>query len=185
MKFLIDFKKFSVNESEDEEAGYGNDYFVDKKNGKNYNYYFKINESGDGEERGIVFKVGKFSKSELINDAEKSYGVISIEEMAPNDMDDYLVNDVEYESDTEKTFSLGEEEMNETFDILGKVLDNYLSKNPKVTKIYDEILENLEMDLEEYSKYVDSFLNRWSKGRWKSQEGSTAKTIIYTKTAHE
>ena len=106
MKFLTDFKNFSLNE--DEEAGYGNDYFVDKKIGKNYNYYFKINESGDGEERGIVFKVGKFSKSELIEDAEKSYCVVSIEEMAPNDMDDYLVNEVEYESDTDKTFSLGE-----------------------------------------------------------------------------
>lgn len=183
MKFLIDFKKFSLNE--DEESGYGNDYFVDKKNGKNYNYYFKVNESGDGEERGIVFKVGKFSKSEIINEAEKSYCVLSIEEMAPNDMDDYLVNDVEYESDSEKTFSLNDEEMNETFDILEKVLDNYLTRNPKVTKIYDEILENLDMDSDEYSEYIVSFLKRWSKGRWSSQGGSNSKSIIYTKTAHE
>lgn len=166
-----------------EEAGYGNDYFADEKVEKAQHYFFKI-EEGE-EEIGLILKIGKFSKSGVISENEKNYGVLHLEIMDPNDMDDYLVNDSEYRSREDEGFSLTNEVMSQAFFIITKSLDNYLQKNPKVTKFYDEILENLGMSRKEYLDFISPKIKSWSKGRWKIQEGNSEKSLIYTKTSHE
>ena len=100
-------------------------------------------------------------------------------------MDDYLVNDSEYRSREDEGFSLSNEVLSQAFFIITKSMDNYLQKNPKVTKFYDEILENLGMDREEYSDFISPRIRTWSRGRWKIQEGNSEKSLIYTKTSHE
>jgi hypothetical protein len=164
-----------------ENAGYGNDYFVNKKEGKTQHYYFKVD---DGEnEIGLIFKIGKFSKTGDISDPEKSYGVIHIEKLSPDDMDDYLVNDAEYRSNDDK-FSLPQNVLNQAFDIYKEALDDYLEKNPKVNKFYDEILENLDMGIEEYNDFISPVIRKWSR-RWKIQGGPNQNVLIYTKRTHE
>jgi hypothetical protein len=59
MRFIKDFKNYRINE----EAGYGNDYFVDQKVEKSQYYFFKVGE-GDNE-IGVIVKIGKFAKSEF------------------------------------------------------------------------------------------------------------------------
>jgi hypothetical protein len=178
MKYIKNFTSYLVNE----EAGYGNDYFVDKKIDKSKYYFFKV---GEGEEEtGIIIKIGKFSKEGVISDSEKSYCVTHIEQISTNDLDDYLVNDSEYQSNEDVKFSLSSDLLNQTFKIYKKTLDDYLEKNPKVTKIYDEILENLDMNPEEYKDFISSVIRSWSKKRWKIQEGASQNVLIYTKTAH-
>lgn len=178
MRHIKKFSAYSINE----EAGYGNDYFVDKKVDKSRYYFFKVG-SGD-EETGIIIKIGKFSKSGVISDAEKTYGVVHIEQISPDDMDDYLVNDDEYQSNDEIKFSLSQNLLNQIFQVYKKTLDDYLEKNPKVTKIYDEILENLDIDTEDYKEFISSIIRSWSKKRWKIQEGASSNVLIYTKTSH-
>ena len=179
MRFIKDFKAYEINE----EAGYGNDYFVDQKVEKSQYYFFKIGEGDD--ETGLIVKIGKFAKSAIISENEKSYGVIHIEPIDVNDMDDYLVNDSEYRSREDDKFSIQSDLLAQAFDIIEKAMDNYLEKNPKVTKFYDEMLENLEMSSEEYTSFVTPKIEEWSEGRWSVQSGSTQNVLIYMKTSHE
>lgn len=179
MKFIKDFKNYRLNE----EAGYANDYYVDQKVEKSQYYFFKAGEGKD--EIGLIAKIGKFSKSSIISETEKSYGVIHLETITPNDMDDYLVNDSEYKSKDDVKFPIPSDLLNQTFVIIQKALDNYLEKNPKVTKFYDEILENLDMSPEDYTSFITPKIEEWSDGRWSIQSGATQSVLIYTKTSHE
>ena len=117
MRFIKDFKAYEINE----DAGYGNDYFVDQKVEKSQYYFFKI---GEGDEIGIIVKIGKFAKSAIISENEKSYGVIHIESINVDDMDDYLVNDSEYMSREDEKFSIPSDLLAQTFDIIEKALGN-------------------------------------------------------------
>lgn len=184
MKFLEKFNTYKKEEHPiNEDAGYGNDYFVDEKVEKSQYYFFKVEDRG--EETGLILKIGKFSKSEVISENEKNYCVLHFESISPDDMDDYLVNDSEYMSKEDEVFSLPLDVLNQAFVIVTKALDTYLEKNPKVTKIYDEILENLDMTREEYTEFISPKIKAWSRGRWKIQEGSSEKVLIYTKASHE
>jgi hypothetical protein len=178
MKHIKNFSSYLIKE----DAGYGNDYFVNKKIDKSQYYFFK---TGEGEEEtGIIIKIGKFSREGIISESEKSYCVVHIEQISPNDMDDYLVNDSEYQSNEDLKFSLSPDILSQAFKIYKKTLDDYLEKNPKVTKIYDEILENLDMESEEYKDFISSVIRSWSKKRWTIQEGASQNVLIYTKTSH-
>lgn len=179
MKFIKDFKNYKLNE----DAGYGNDYFVDQKVGKSQYYFFKVGEGED--ETGLIIKIGKFAKSTVISESERSYGVIHIESITPEDMDDYLVNDSEYRSKEDQAFAIAPDLLNQAFVIVQKAMDNYLEKNPKVTKFYDEMLENLDMSSEEYTSFVTPKIEGWSEGRWSVQSGATQNVLIYMKTSHE
>jgi hypothetical protein len=177
MRHIKSFDSYKLFEN----AGYGNDYFVNKKEDKTQHYYFKVD---DGEkEVGLIFKIGKFSKTGDISDSEKSYGVVHLEKLDPDDMDEYLVNDTDYRSNDDK-FSLSSGVLTQAFEIYKEVLDDYLEKNPKVNKFYDEILENLEMTKDEYSDFIFPVIRKWSK-RWKIQDGPNQNVLIYTKRTHE
>lgn len=180
MEFLKYFKDYLLNEKE----GIGNNYFHVKKMDKSYDYFFKIGEQTD-EERAFIIKIGKFSKSDIINDAETSYAVLSIEELDPSDMDAFLIDDAPFKSREDAKISITMEELSKISEILEKALDDYLEKNPKVTKIYDEFLENLEIGTEEYINYTKNTISLWSRGRWNTQEGGSSRSIIHTKLAHD
>jgi hypothetical protein len=100
-------------------------------------------------------------------------------------MDDYLVNDSEYKSKEDEKFSLPLDLLNQAYVIIQKSLDNYLEKNPKVTKFYDEILENLDMNPDDYTSFITPKIEEWSGGRWSIQSGATENVLIYMKTSHE
>ena len=179
MEFLKYFKSYILTEAE----GFGNNYFQVKKEDKSYNYYFRVGDQTD-EERGFIIKMGKFSKNDIITDAESNYCVMSIEEIEPGDMEDFLVNEAPYKSRENEMVAITAEELSKISEILEKIFDDYLDKNPKVTKIYDEFLENLDMNKEEYINYSKNTISIWSKGRWSSQDGSNDKSILYTKISH-
>lgn len=180
MEFLKYFKDYIINENE----GFGNSYFHEKKIDKSCCYFFKIGDQTE-KERGIIIKVGKFSKNDIISDAEGVYGVISIEEISTDDMDSFLVDKAPYKSREEDKISLTIEELTKISEILEKILDDYLQKNPKVVKLYDELLENIEMDSTEYANFMINTISIWSKGRWNAQEGSNSKSLVYTKLSHD
>jgi len=179
MEFLKYFKDYMLNEEE----GLGNNYFHVKKMDKSYDYFFKTGDKSD-HERAFIIKLGKFSKNDIINDAEQSYVVLSIEEITPEDMDSFLIDEAPFKSRENEKISITIDELTKISDILEKALDDYLEKNPKVTKIYDEFLENIEIGTEEYMNFTKNTISIWSKGRWNTQTGANSKSILHTKLSH-
>lgn len=180
MQFLKNFKAYIMNESE----GFGGNYFHVKKMDKSYYYFFKI-ENDESEERAFMIKFGKFSKGSLITDAESSYAVLSIEEISTEDMEAFLVDETPFKSREDESISINMDELTKISTILTKALDDYLEKSPKVNKIYDEFLENIDMPQEDYLNYSINTFNIWSKGRWNTQEGSSSKSLVHTKLSHD
>jgi len=179
MEFLKYFKAYMLNEEE----GLGNNYFHVKKMDKSYDYFFKIGDKSE-HERAFIIKIGKFSKNDIINDTEQSYAVLSIEEISPESMDAFLIDEAPFKSTENEMISVTMDELTKISNILERALDDYLEKSPKVTKIYDEFLENIEIGTEEYVNFTKNTISIWSKGRWNTQSGSNPKSILHTKLSH-
>ena len=167
-----------------ESEGFGNNYFHEKKIDKDYYYFFKTGDQTE-DERGFIVKMGKFSKNSITTEAESSYAVMSIEEISPMDMDSYLVDDAPYKSKSDEKILTNIQDLNKISVIIEKILDDYLQKAPKVVKIYDELLENLDIDREEYTNFMVNLIKVWSKNRWSAQSGSNDKVVVYNKLAHD
>lgn len=178
MKHIKIYENF-VNEGD----GFGRDYFVKKKDGKTLRYFFKI----DGEEDTLCFiiSIGKLSRKTTIESAENSYAVISVEPISQAIMDDYLVNDTDYKSRSKEEFDLTKSELMRFYFILSECLKDYLENNPKVSIIYDELPLNINIETEDYMSYIKNQMDEWSYGKWSIQEGSSLRTVIYTKRDHE
>jgi hypothetical protein len=177
MKHLKLFENF-LNED-----GYGRDYFVKKKEGKLYKYFFKI--EGEEDDLGFIVSIGKLSRNLTIESAENSYAVLSVQPMSTVIMDDYLVSDSDYRSREDDVFTLTKSEFMRFYKIVGESIKDYLQNNPKVSTIYDEITLNLEKDYKEYMSGVKNLMDSWSYNKWSIQEGPSSKILIYTRRDHE
>ena len=166
-----------------EENGFGRDFFVKKKDGKVSRYYFKI--EGEDEDHGLVVNIGKLSRGSSIDEAENSYCVISVEPIKISVLDDYLVKETDYKSREDDDFDLTKSEFMRFYRILGEAIKDYLQNNPKVSKIYDEIPLNLNIDLSEYKDRVTSLMDEWSYEKWSLQNGSEKRTLLFTRRDHD
>jgi hypothetical protein len=178
MKHIKLFEHF-LSESD----GYGRDFFFKKKDGKVTNYFFKV-EGVEGD-FGFVLAIGKLSRNISIDEAENSYGVISVQPMQESVMDDYLSKDGDYRSREDDEFMLETSEFMRFYKIVGECIKDYLQNNPKVTTLYDEIPLNLEIDLNDYKDTVEALIDEWSYDKWGSQEGPAHRTLVYTRRDHE
>jgi hypothetical protein len=68
---------------------------------------------------------------------------------------------------------------------MGECIKDYLQNNPKVSKIYDEIPLNLEIDMDQYKDRTETLMDQWSYGKWSVQEGSTERTLLYSRRDHD
>ena len=166
-----------------EENGFGRDFFVKKKDGKVSRYYFKI--EGEDEDHGLVVNIGKLSRGSSIDEAENSYCVISVEPIKISVLDDYLVKETDYKSREDDDFDLTKSEFMRFYRILGEAIKDYLQNNPKVSKIYDEVPLNLNIDLSEYKDRVTSLMDEWSYEKWSLQDGSEKRTLLFTRRDHD
>ena len=178
MRYIKLFEQFLL-----EEDGFGRDFFVKKKDGKVSKYFFKI--EGEEETLGFIINIGKLSRGSSIDEAENSYAVISAEPIRVSTLDDYLVNETDYKSREDEEFSLTKSEFMRFYKILSESIKDYLQNNPKVSKIYDEIPLNLDMELSEYQDRVESLMDEWSYEKWSVQDGSSERTLMYTRRDHD
>jgi hypothetical protein len=179
MKHIKLFEQFLLLE----EDGFGRDFFVKKKEGKVSKYFFKI--EGEDDNLGFIVNIGKLSRESSIDDAENSYAVISVEPIKVSVLDDYLVKETDYKSREDDEFSLSKSEFMRFYKILSEAIKDYLQNNPKVSKIYDEIPLNLDFEISEYQDKVESLMDEWSYERWSVQEGTSDRTLMYTRRDHE
>lgn len=178
MKHIKLFEQFLF-----EEDGFGRDYFFKQKDGKVSRYFFKV--EGEEETLGFIISIGKLSRESSIDEAENSYCVISVEPMKESVMDDYLVRETDYKSREDDEFSLGRSEFMRFYKIMGECVKDYLQNNPKVSKIYDEIPLNLEIDMDEYEDRTETLMDQWSYGKWSVQDGSNERTLLYSRRDHD
>lgn len=179
MKHIELYENF-LSESKD---GYGRDYFIMKKEGKVFKYFFKI--KGEDDDLCFIANIGKFSRKISIESAENSYAVLSIEPIEESIMDDYLVNETGYKSKKDSRFKLNNSEFIRFYNIIGKAIQDYLEKNGKVSTIYDETLMNLDFEYDEYLDIINEVIDSWGYERWGVQEGPSSDVIIYSKRDHE
>lgn len=171
MRKIFTFDKF-VNENYVNEDGYGDLPFFFAKNGDVSNYFFKV-DAGDAQ-RGFVIGVGKFSKFSQPSEAKAEYSVLSITELPVDAIDQAVIDKGNYETN-ENTVEVDERELNKILDMLSKCVSDYLEKNPKVAKFYDEMQGNLKNT--QYTAKMTSFLDKWpgGHGAWKLQEVEAGK----------
>lgn len=177
MKHLILFENF-LNED-----GYGKNYFYPEKREKSIFYYFKINEGDD--QRGFILKISKNCVLTTPEGSENSYACLRIEPISVATMDDHLVNDASYKPREDDMIEFSsDEEFPSVYKIVSKAIEDYIQKNPKVTRIYDEMLMNLSISRKKYKSIIGSMMNEWSYEKWTMQDGPERNLIIFQKRDH-
>lgn len=180
MKHIKLFENFKINED-----GYGRDYFVRKKDGKTYNYYFKISREEDSDNRCFILSIGKLSRNITIDDAENSYCVLNIQEISEAVMDDFLVNGSDYKTREDDEFKVTKSEIMRMYDIISECIKDYLKNSPKVSQIYDQVCLNIDVNFREYKSISKSLMSGWSYDKWAIQSEISDRTLLYTKRDHD
>lgn len=164
------------------EDGYGKNYFHAEKREKAIYYFFKINEGED--QKGFILKISKNCVLATPEGSENSYACIRIEPILVSTMDDHLVNDADFKPREDDQIDIGRDEFSRVYSIVCKAIEDYVQKNPKVTKIYDEMLLNLSIPRGRYKTIVSSMMEEWSYGKWSMQDGPERNLLIFQKREH-
>lgn len=160
------------------EDGYGALPFFVSKNGDSFNYLFKIDV--DDAHKSIAFVVGKFSKFAQPTEGKTEYAVLSTMELPEEKLDQAVVDKGNFEP-TNKEFAVSERQLNRILEIEGQCIADYLQKNPKVSRFYDE--QQAFMKNPEYNKRLQLSLDKWvgGPGTWHLQEVDAGKLNIIIK----
>lgn len=150
------------------EDGYGEQAFLYTKNGDVANYFFKV-EGVSEAPRGFVLSIGKFSKFAQPSEAKQEYAVLGLTELPVDKLDQAVIDKGVFEINNNQ-IDLNERELNKVLDVMAKCAGDYLEKNSKVTKMYDEVQGTLKNLM--YNEKLVTFLNDWpgGAGAWKLQE---------------
>lgn len=176
MKNLLYFKNWeSISESD----GFGTSSFLLKKEKDQYNYFFNLEEKKT--ERGFHLIIGKYSEKEVISGSKNSYCVLGLYEIAKELIDDIAIGKSEIPSSNNERFKVDENEVSRILECVSKCLLDYLEKNSKVSRIYDEIQENLYFKGKgNYLEYMKSVIGP-TIGDWSIQEGSDKNSVLISR----
>jgi hypothetical protein len=141
LKKFQDFVDSKINESD----GFGTYPFLLKKEGDLYYYFYQL-ELENGGQKGFMLVVGKYSKYETLEGPKNSHAVLNINEISPEIIEDIAINKEDIPEINEEKFSLSDNNLSRFMEQISKCLDNYLNKNPKVVRIFDEMSDNLEIE---------------------------------------
>jgi len=176
MKNLLNFRGW---ESTNESDGFGTSPFLLKKEKDQYNYFFNL--EGKKEDQGFHMIIGKYSEKEVISGSKNSYCVLGICKIAHELIDDIAVGKAEIPSSNNERFKVDENETSRILECVAKCLLNYLEKNSKVSRIYDEIQETLFFKGKgTYLEYMKSVIGPVI-GDWAIQEGSDKNSVLISR----
>jgi hypothetical protein len=174
LKKFQDFVDSKINESD----GFGTYPFLLKKEGDLYYYFYQL-ELENGGQKGFMLVVGKYSKYETLEGPKNSHAVLNINEISPEIIEDIAINKEDIPEINEEKFSLSDNNLSRFMEQISKCLDNYLNKNPKVVRIFDEMSDNLE--IENYEEYFRSIVLSNLGKDWSMQDGSTKEVFIISR----
>jgi hypothetical protein len=174
MKNLKEFREF-VNESD----GFGTSAFLLKKEKDQYNYFFNLEEKKD--DKGFHMIIGKYSEKEVISGSKNSYCVLGLYRISDDLIDDIAVDKAEIPSSNNEKFKSDENETSRILECVAKCLLDYLEKNSKVSRIYDEIQETLYFKGKgTYLEYMKSVIGPVI-GDWSIQDGSDKNSVLISR----
>jgi len=176
MKNLLDFKNWGrINETD----GFGTSPFLLKKEKDQYNYFFNLEEKK--EDKGFHLIIGKYSEKEVISGSKNSYCVMGLYQIAHELIDDIAIDKAEIPSSNSEKFKSDENETSRILECVSKCLLDYLEKNSKVSRVYDEIQENLFFKGKgSYLEYMKSVIGPVI-GDWAIQEGSDKNSVLISR----
>lgn len=160
------------------ENGYGQQPFYFAKNGDTNNYFFKIQ---DGQEKnGFVISIGKFSKFTQPTEQKHEYGVIAITKLDDEELDQAVVDQGKFTTNSNE-ISTNDSLIGKLLTHLALIIEDYVQKNPKVSKFYDEMQSTLRVA--DYDNKFAVSLDKWPGGNevWKLQTMEKGKMNIISK----
>ena len=163
---------------EAEENGYGQQAFFFAVNGDTANYFFKIK---DGQEtHALVVSIGKFAKTIQPTEQKTDFVVLGITTLSEDDLDQAVVDKGKFTTN-EEIITANESFTGKFLEHLALIIDDYLQKNPKVTKFYDEM--QMCFQAPDYDNKFSVSLAKWPGGNeaWKLQTMEKGKLNIITK----
>ena len=173
MKNLKTFDSF-LNEND----GFGTQAFLLRKDRGVYNYLFNL-EKEKGGQYGFNLIIGKYSQYENTEGSKNSFAVITLNEIAPEIIDDIAINKSDIPQSNRNPIKVSNNEGSRLLEQVEKCLYNYLEQNSKVVRIYDEIQETLTMD--NYMETLKSIVVSNIGEDWRAQEGSNKKIVIISR----
>jgi uncharacterized protein with NRDE domain len=177
-KRIQNFTDFLKSNKVNEGDGFGTFPFLLMKDGDIYNYLFQL-ELENGEQKGFMLVVGKYSQYESMEGPKNSYAVMNINEISPEVIEDIAIKKSDVPDLNDQKFKLADNNLSRFLEQISKALMNYLEKNPKVVRIFDEMQDN--MDIENYEDMVKSVLLSFLGPEWSMQEGSHKGTFIFSR----
>lgn len=158
-------------------GGYGNQPFFFAKNGDSNNYFFKLEGA---KARGFVVSIGKFSKFAQPSEAKSDYGVISVSELSGDQLDQAVVDGGTFEPNKNE-IHLVETELTKLLEHVALCVGDYLQKNPKVSKMYEEMQSTIK--IANYDNNMSMSLSNWPGGleAWVLQTMEKGKLNLITK----
>jgi len=177
-KRIQNFSDFLKSSSVNEGDGFGAFPFLLVKDGDIYNYLFQL-ELENGSQKGFMLVVGKYSQYETMEGPKNSYAILNVNEIAPEIIEDIAIKKSEIPDLNDVKFTLKDNDLSRFLEQVSKALLNYLEKNPKVIRIFDEMQDN--MDIENYEEMVKSVLLSFLGPEWSMQEGSHKGTFIISR----
>lgn len=173
---VLSFSDFNrrINEGD----GFGTMPFLQKKDGDLFYYFFQL-ELEKGESLGFMFMIGKYSQFETTEGPKNSYAVLNVNQISPEIIQDVAIGKAELPMVNEEKFTLSGNDLSRFFEQISKAILNYLEKNPKVIRIFDEMETNLDID--NYEENMRSILLSYIGPEWSIQTGSREKTYIISR----
>ena len=176
---IKNFQEFTRTYGVLEADGFGTLPYLEKRDGNVYYYFFKLDSEKGGIQKGFMVTIGKYSQYEDTPGAKNSYAVLNANEIGVELIDDIAIDKKDIPNLNDTVFKLSEGEFSRFLEQCAKAVKDYLEQNPKVTRFYDEMQDNL--DAPNYLEYVKSVLGGNLGGEWTAQEGSNKKVVVISR----
>ena len=179
-KFIESFDQFTnpVNEND----GFGTSSFLMKRVSDVYHYFFTLDSEDEEHEMGYHLIIGKYSENEPIEGAKNSYCVLNINQIGHELIEDIAVDKEDIPPPDTSEFIVDGNELSRLMEHIFKCVLDYLSLNPKVIRIYDELQDNLDYKGKgEYIEYMKSICISQLGNNWSVQEGTGKKSLIISR----
>ncbi len=178
IKRFTEFLSSNVFESD----GYGTSPFLMRKEGGIYNYFFYIDTDEKEVQEAFRLMIGKYSDHQTISGAKNSYCVLSINKISHEILEDIAVEKIEVPLPTEDSFKVKGEMVSRLFEVISKCILDYLEQNPKVSRIYDEIQDNLVFTGDgSYTEFMKSIIISYLGEDWSIQDGIDKKSVLISR----
>lgn len=175
---IFNFSDFLKESKVNEGDGFGTYPFLLVRDGDIYNYLFQL-DLENGAQKGFMLSVGKYSQYEIMEGPKNSYCVLNVNEIAPEIIEDIAIKKAEIPEFNDVKFKLKDNDLSRFLEQVSKAILNYLEKNPKVIRIFDEMQDNL--DIENYEESVKSVFISFLGPEWSMQEASHKGTFVFSR----